>query len=252
MPANLCSSCGRVGAGLLDVRRRLLNVGGPRGTRAQLVGRPPARLLSTAVLIGPHPRPQLPSLRSFSEGGSERGPREHQERKETFMRIWLAVLLAASSVVVSANLNRSSAGASASVQPAAPSIDPKLFAGLRWRSIGPARGGRSIAVAGSAARRDEYYFGATGGGLWKTTDGGVTWRPVSDRLLQDVLGRRRSRGRIATRTSSTPGWGKCSFAATSFRATASTSTADGGRTWTHAALKQTMVDRPHPGAPHQS
>ena len=58
-----------------------------------------------------------------------------------------------------------------------------MFRGLRWRSIGPARGGRSQAVAGSASRPLEYYFGATGGGLWKTTDGGVTWRPVSDRFF---------------------------------------------------------------------
>ena len=40
-----------------------------------------------------------------------------------------------------------------------------MFSGLKWRSIGPDRGGRSIAVAGSAARPLEYYFGATGGGL---------------------------------------------------------------------------------------
>src|SRR6185436_3837521 len=66
--------------------------------------------------------------------------------------------------------------------PAIPSaqVDTSLFSGLRWRSIGPARGGRSQAVAGSPTRPLEYYFGATGGGLWKTTDGGTTWRPVSD------------------------------------------------------------------------
>ncbi|MGH9407975.1 MAG: hypothetical protein ACRD1V_00820, partial [Vicinamibacterales bacterium] len=44
------------------------------------------------------------------------------------------------------------------------------FGALRWRSVGPERGGRSIAVAGSAERPLEYYFGAAGGGLWKTTD----------------------------------------------------------------------------------
>src|SRR5580693_1030468 len=55
---------------------------------------------------------------------------------------------------------------------------------LRWRNIGPLRGGRSIAVAGSASRPFEYYFGATGGGLWKTTDGGTSWNPVSDNQLE--------------------------------------------------------------------
>src|SRR5205809_4070924 len=54
------------------------------------------------------------------------------------------------------------------------------FGALRWRSLGPARGGRSIAVAGSTSRPNEYYMGATGGGLWKTTDAGTTWKPVTD------------------------------------------------------------------------
>src|SRR5215831_2030780 len=54
------------------------------------------------------------------------------------------------------------------------------FGALRWRSLGPARGGRSIAVAGSDARPNEYYMGATGGGLWKTTDAGTSWKPVTD------------------------------------------------------------------------
>src|SRR5919206_1904046 len=54
------------------------------------------------------------------------------------------------------------------------------FGALRWRSLGPSRGGRSIAVAGSTARPYEYYMGATGGGLWKTTDAGVSWKPVTD------------------------------------------------------------------------
>ncbi len=57
---------------------------------------------------------------------------------------------------------------------------PESFAALEWRNIGPNRGGRSIAVAGSPSRPLEYYFGATGGSLWKTTDGGVSWRPVTD------------------------------------------------------------------------
>lgn len=51
---------------------------------------------------------------------------------------------------------------------------------LQWRSIGPYRGGRSTAVAGVASQPMVFYFGATGGGVWKTTDGGINWEPVSD------------------------------------------------------------------------
>ncbi len=58
--------------------------------------------------------------------------------------------------------------------------DETLYDALQWQNVGPNRGGRSIAVAGSNARPLEYYFGATGGGLWKTTDAGQTWSPVTD------------------------------------------------------------------------
>ena len=61
-----------------------------------------------------------------------------------------------------------------------PPEDTVRYRGLAWRNLGPNRGGRSIAVAGSTRRPLEYYFGATGGGLWKTTDGGTTWQPVTD------------------------------------------------------------------------
>ncbi|HSK18754.1 MAG TPA: hypothetical protein VK912_06420 [Longimicrobiales bacterium] len=64
--------------------------------------------------------------------------------------------------------------------PAQEAATPDPFAALSWENIGPDRGGRSIAVGGSDARPLEYYFGATGGGLWKTTDGGTTWNPVTD------------------------------------------------------------------------
>src|SRR5260370_7380392 len=61
----------------------------------------------------------------------------------------------------------------------AETYDASQFSALKWRNIGPNRGGRSIASAGSASRPFEYYFGAVGGGLWKTADGGVTWKPVT-------------------------------------------------------------------------
>ncbi len=59
-------------------------------------------------------------------------------------------------------------------------VDPSLYSGMRWRSVGPARGGRSLAVSGSDSRPLEYWFGATGGGAWKTTDGGSNWLPMTD------------------------------------------------------------------------
>jgi photosystem II stability/assembly factor-like uncharacterized protein len=51
---------------------------------------------------------------------------------------------------------------------------------LQWRNIGPFRGGRVTAVAGVASQPQVYYFGATGGGVWKTTDGGINWEPITD------------------------------------------------------------------------
>ena len=59
-----------------------------------------------------------------------------------------------------------------------------LWKDLRFRQIGPFRGGRVVAVAGVPSQPNVYYFGATGGGIWKTTDGGASWLPVSDGQLQ--------------------------------------------------------------------
>src|SRR5689334_21272814 len=71
----------------------------------------------------------------------------------------------------------------------AAAYDPAIFSSLQWRSIGPLRGGRSIAAAGSSSRPSEYYFGAVGGGLWKTVDGGLTWKPVTDgQILSSSVG----------------------------------------------------------------
>ena len=65
--------------------------------------------------------------------------------------------------------------------------DPHLQA-LEWREVGPYRGGRSAAVDGVEGQRDVYYFGATGGGVWKTTDAGRTWVNVSDGFFGGSIG----------------------------------------------------------------
>ena len=59
-------------------------------------------------------------------------------------------------------------------------IDERLYQGLEWRELGPWRGGRSCAVSGVEGRSNEFYMGATGGGVWKTTDSGENWKNVSD------------------------------------------------------------------------
>src|SRR5271170_8106626 len=58
--------------------------------------------------------------------------------------------------------------------------DP-LFKGMKYRSIGPFRGGRSLTAAGIPGDPTTYYFGSTGGGVWKSTDGANTWSPIFDR-----------------------------------------------------------------------
>ena len=62
----------------------------------------------------------------------------------------------------------------------AQSVSPDLFNGLKWRLIGPFRGGRAVAAAGVPADPNTFYFGAVDGGVWKTTNAGVTWTPIFD------------------------------------------------------------------------
>jgi photosystem II stability/assembly factor-like uncharacterized protein len=72
--------------------------------------------------------------------------------------------------------------------PAPSAGDDALYAKLKYRLIGPFRGGRSAAVAGSYKDRNTFYFGATGGGVWKTTDGGSNWKNISDKYFGSTIG----------------------------------------------------------------
>ena len=58
-------------------------------------------------------------------------------------------------------------------------VTPALWSGLRYRMIGPERGGRVTAVTGVASEPSTFYMGSTGGGIWKTTDAGHTWNNIS-------------------------------------------------------------------------
>jgi photosystem II stability/assembly factor-like uncharacterized protein len=85
-------------------------------------------------------------------------------------RSYALVWLMAMAVLISAPQNTSRAQQN----------NQNLLKGLRWREIGPFRGGRVTAVAGVTSQPFVYYFGATGGGVWKTTDAGMNWLAISD------------------------------------------------------------------------
>ena len=76
--------------------------------------------------------------------------------------------------------------------PAATSIaadaSETLFSKIKYRQVGPFRGGRSAAVTGSRVNKNTFYFGATGGGVWKTMDGGSNWKNISDKYFGSTIG----------------------------------------------------------------
>ena len=67
-------------------------------------------------------------------------------------------------------------------------MDSTLFSGVKYRLLGPFRGGRSAAVTGSVLNRNTFYFGSTGGGVWKSTDGGSNWKSISDGYFGSSIG----------------------------------------------------------------
>ena len=98
------------------------------------------------------------------------------------------ILLASTSPAGAARAPKKESAPAAAPASARPAVDPALFKGMKWREVGPYRGGRVAAVTGLPADRDTYYFGGTGGGVWKTTDGGRTWRNVSDGFFGGSIG----------------------------------------------------------------
>lgn len=113
-----------------------------------------------------------------------------------------------------------------------------LFKPLEFRSIGPYRGGRVVAVAGDPVHRSVFYFGSTGGGVWKTEDGGLFWQNVSDRYFK-----RASVGAIAVAASDPNmiyvGMGECCIRGNVSHGDGVYKSTDGGRSWTHLGLERT-------------
>src|SRR5437667_2512755 len=79
-------------------------------------------------------------------------------------------------------------GVSAAASARAESYDPGLFREMRWRMIGPHRGGRTKAAAGIPDRPGVFYVGAVNGGVWKTDDYGRTWTPIFDDQPTGAIG----------------------------------------------------------------
>ena len=121
------------------------------------------------------------------------------------------------------------------VAQSAAAIDDAILKAFQWRSIGPPRGGRSIAVTGVKGRPKEGYFGAVGGGLWKTTDGGATWAPVTDGQIRSS-----SVGAVASAESNPDivfiGMGESCIRGNIMPGDGVYKSSDAGKTWTHVGF----------------
>jgi photosystem II stability/assembly factor-like uncharacterized protein len=116
-------------------------------------------------------------------------------------------------------------------------IDPALYAGLRWRSIGPFRGGRVNGVTGVPGQPSTFYFGSVGGGVWKTTNAGRTWLPIFD--SQPIA----SIGAVAVAPSNPDivyvGSGEADMRSQISYGNGMYKSTDAGKTWRHLGLDDT-------------
>lgn len=114
------------------------------------------------------------------------------------------------------------------------SFDQSLYAGIKWRELGPFRGGRSTTVTGVRGNSNLYYFGAVGGGVWKTEDAGQTWSNITDNYFGGTVGAVAvaesdpnviyvGEGEQGLRNNVSSGWG-------AWRST------DAGKSWKHIGL----------------
>ena len=173
-----------------------------------------------------------------------------QYRNSTFV----LPLVAAGTLTLIAGMHhgRSAEARASSPVAARAFVDSGILRGYRWRAIGPDRGGRSIAVSGVRGRPNEAYFGAVGGGLWKTTDAGVTWAPVTDGQLKSA-----SVGAVAVSESNPDivfiGMGETCIRGNIMAGDGVYKSTDAGRTWTNigfASSENISKIRIHPLNPN--
>ncbi len=118
-----------------------------------------------------------------------------------------------------------------------PKYPPSLYGGLKWRSIGPFRGGRCLTVSGVKGKPTLYYMGATGGGIWKTDDAGSTWFPISDSTFHSA-----SVGALAIAPSDPNiiyvGMGEAAIRNTVAMGDGMYKSTDAGKTWKYLGLEK--------------
>jgi photosystem II stability/assembly factor-like uncharacterized protein len=141
-----------------------------------------------------------------------------QNRIVSFLIVSISFLLVASSI-------------------AAQQLDPDLYSGLRWRMIGPFRGGRVNAVTGVVGQPDTFYFGSVGGGVWKSLNSGRTWTPIFDSTNVASI------GAIAVAPSDPNliyvGTGEADMRDSIAYGNGVYKSIDAGKSWTHAGLENT-------------
>ena len=119
----------------------------------------------------------------------------------------------------------------------AQSLPPELISGLRWRLIGPFRGGRVVAVTGVPGDSTTFYFGAVNGGIWKTSDAGTVWTPIFDNQPMGSI------GAIAVAPSDSKtiyaGTGEPDIRSDLSSGNGVYKSSDGGSTWAHIGLEET-------------
>src|SRR5580704_152991 len=121
-----------------------------------------------------------------------------------------------------------------------PAQTPDLLQSLRFRLVGPFRGGRVVAVTGVPSQPNVFYFGSVGGGVWKTTDGGNSWQPITDGQLKTS-----SVGAIAVADSDPNviyvGMGESCVRGNASNGDGVYKSVDGGKTWRNVGLQDSQT-----------